>query len=78
MKQTPILIEQTDKRYKVLMLIGGIVFVLGLVAGGLAVSNTALTTYIGDMVLLKTAGALTLTGIGVHVLGRVFAWWDHG
>ncbi len=58
-------IEQTSKRYKGRMLIGGLLFCVGMV---MAMAAESPIWGVGVMVI----------GLVVYFSGRLGAWWNHG
>jgi len=60
----PVVTEQTSKRYKGRMLIGGLICCVGVVA------------MVGDSPLF--GGAAFVLGLAVYASGRFSAWWNHG
>ena len=56
--------EATGKGPKLLQLIGGLMFGVGLIAqfGGFS----------------PVMAVIALIGLGVHIIGRASAWWSHG
>lgn len=61
--QRPAVIERTSKRFKGMMLIGALMFLVGLFS-------------LGDE--SRRAGPLLLLGVVIYVTGRIAAWWHHG
>ena len=78
MQQTPTLIEQTDKRYKLLIIAGNLLFALGILLCFSSFSETVSNAGIAIETMLKVGGTTVVTGILVHALGKFFAWWEHG
>lgn len=66
-RQSPVLIEQSAKKWKAVQLAGGIAIIVGLLLGmtvrsGLGVFGVA----------------LALVGIIAFVYGKIARWWHHG
>lgn len=61
----PVVTEQTSKRYKGLMLVGGLACCVGVVMIVGAEDKS-------------TGFDLLLVGLGVYVAARFLAWWNHG
>lgn len=61
----PVVTEQTSKRYKGLMLLGGVLCCVGVVS----------------MIGSESPGfglGSTVVGLGLYAFGRFSAWWNHG
>lgn len=69
------LIEQTRKRWKLLILVGYILMSFAIFAGILIVLLVPVERITAALVL---ALAIWLMGFGMHVYARVMAWWHHG
>ncbi|MCY1397743.1 hypothetical protein D9M71_127590 [compost metagenome] len=61
----PVQIEQTSKRYKGRMLVGGLLCCVGVVTG--IVAETPIWGV-----------GLMVTGLVVYASARISAWWNHG
>jgi hypothetical protein len=76
--EKPTLIEQTDKRYKKLIVAGYLLFFIGVIICFSAFSETVAKSGISIGTMMKMGGTTTLTGFLIACLGKFLAWWEHG
>lgn len=73
--RAPVLIEQTSKQYKLIILIGAMLMCGGALSTGLLMQF--FTTQSGEVVAALFGGGMTLVGLVMWFGGTIAAWWNH-
>jgi hypothetical protein len=69
---TPVTIERTAKKWKLLWLIGIVYILVGLIVMRIGYSGQP------DMPVIVVGGVIVAVGLVLYVYAKIAAWWYHG